>query len=284
MNPLLTTTLTSSSARQNFIRHHPLHQQAILEREHKKEAQQNVQRTSPMCFNFRFMKGKIHIILLAIISLLTVYKLGGYAVGFARSYKYHSEYMKGSNPPRSTQLDAIKSIEQTKFESVYYSSVSQLAHQPNTNNGATNNAATGEKQQVFLLILIATSPHDEKHRKLRRSIRETWAACSSLKQQQTIVSYTQAKESTTDCKLLFFMGRTYKHDVDEMNMNEAKQFNDVLIGDFKDSYFNMTRKLLFTFNYVDQKFSANFILKTDDDVYMNIPRLLHLLQSKLQEE
>ena len=56
---------------------------------------------------------------------------------------------------------------------------------------------------------------------------------------------------------------------DEMNAAEAKQVNDILIGNINDNYLNNTIKI-----YMAQLsasiLTAKYTLKTDDDVYVRI--------------
>ncbi|CAB3993823.1 beta-1,3-galactosyltransferase 5-like [Paramuricea clavata] len=63
---------------------------------------------------------------------------------------------------------------------------------------------------------------------------------------------------------------------DELNMAEAGQHNDMLIGNITDNYINNVVKF-----YMGQvwasKFDIKYTFKTDDDVYVRIPRVLEYL-------
>lgn len=58
---------------------------------------------------------------------------------------------------------------------------------------------------------------------------------------------------------------------------EMKTHNDILIGDFTDSYYNLTRKAV-TMLTLHNK--ADFIFKADVDTYVNIPHLLRYISVK----
>ena len=116
----------------------------------------------------------------------------------------------------------------------------------------------------FLLILISSSPHDESHREKRNAIRKT---CDQL-----YFMYTESKmiPKYISCRLVFFIGRTVN---DSSIIQESKQYGDILIADYIDSYRKITIKLLLTFKWSNQ-FPPKFVLKTDDDVFVHVPRLI----------
>lgn len=127
-----------------------------------------------------------------------------------------------------------------------------------------------EKEPVHLLIMISSSPYNIN---LRDAIRKTWGKCNKLKTSK------QYKYIRT-CQLVFYMGKGATEEHVKLNVQEMKTFNDIIIGDFIDSYKNMTRKILFALNWSSQKFIPNYVLKTDDDVFMDVPKLINLLDSK----
>ncbi len=60
---------------------------------------------------------------------------------------------------------------------------------------------------------------------------------------------------------------------DELNMAEARQHNDMLIGNITDNYINNVIKL-FMGQIWASRFDIKYTLKADDDVYLRIPRVL----------
>ena len=60
---------------------------------------------------------------------------------------------------------------------------------------------------------------------------------------------------------------------------ESEQYNDIIIGDFNENYYNQTLKVEMGFEWSILYCDFEFLLKCDEDVFVNIPRLLQLLVS-----
>lgn len=64
-----------------------------------------------------------------------------------------------------------------------------------------------------------------------------------------------------------------KVDTDELEMERA-QYGDLIMGDFVDTYQNLTRKSIMSYNWVTTYCNAaDILVKTDDDVMLNIFKL-----------
>jgi len=61
--------------------------------------------------------------------------------------------------------------------------------------------------------------------------------------------------------------------------NEEKEvYNDFIKADFQDSYRNLTLKTVHMLDWVQSYCShAKFFMKTDDDVFLNVPAILNFL-------
>uniref|UniRef100_A0AC34QB20 Hexosyltransferase n=1 Tax=Panagrolaimus sp. JU765 TaxID=591449 RepID=A0AC34QB20_9BILA len=72
----------------------------------------------------------------------------------------------------------------------------------------------------------------------------------------------------------FFVGKTGNALVDKKIENEAKQYSDMVIVDFRDAYRNLTAKV-YTMLAWKQKFcnEANYFLRTNDDTVVNFTNL-----------
>lgn len=71
------------------------------------------------------------------------------------------------------------------------------------------------------------------------------------------------------------MDQEQDHDL----QTEQSQYNDILQGDFIDSYRNMTLKSLLGLKIVmDFCPNVRYLLKTDDDMFINIPLMLRRLE------
>ena len=74
--------------------------------------------------------------------------------------------------------------------------------------------------------------------------------------------------------LVFVVGKAGRGtNDDELNRAEARQYNDMLIGNITDNYLNNVIKLYMGLVWAS-RFDIKYILKTDDDVYVRIPRIL----------
>ena len=129
-----------------------------------------------------------------------------------------------------------------------------------------------DSKDIYLVVLVNSGAKGNEFRQRRAKIRETWASRKTCE-------YTNAMNDTRvkDLKwiLVFVLGKAGK-DEDERNIEEAKQYNDMIIGDINDNYLNNILKL-----YMGQLWAsllgAKYTLKTDDDVYVRIPKVIEYL-------
>ena len=98
----------------------------------------------------------------------------------------------------------------------------------------------------------------------RRVVRETWGTYGTGKGGSNI--------------LTFFVGNGKPNEdpnIQDTLDAESKQFGDIFQGDFVDSYENLTLKSQSILRWVyDNCNNTRYVLKGDDDVYINIPLLL----------
>lgn len=115
-----------------------------------------------------------------------------------------------------------------------------------------------KKPKVEILVVVVSSP---SHILQRQSIRESWGK--------------QAKERKR-MALLFILGRS--SDLDQHVINEAAQHEDIVLTNHEDTYENLSLKILAALQW-SQDFcpQAKYLVKVDDDVFMQIPRLHTLL-------
>lgn len=108
---------------------------------------------------------------------------------------------------------------------------------------------------VDILILIATSPVNYL---IRNTLRETWLR--------------NVLKNNSNVRYLFLLGQSsHDHDIE----HENQLTNDIIIGDFNDTYTHLTEKTIMGYQWaVTYCKHAKFIMKCDDDVYINIDGLL----------
>ncbi|KAK4299274.1 hypothetical protein Pmani_028448 [Petrolisthes manimaculis] len=89
----------------------------------------------------------------------------------------------------------------------------------------------------------------------------------------------QQQDKTT--RLVFLLGtQKGEEKVSKQVMAESMLNKDMVIEDFVDSYTNLTLKTVFMLKWIRQNCpSAQFIMKTDDDIFVNVPNVVRTLTS-----
>ena len=126
----------------------------------------------------------------------------------------------------------------------------------------------------FLVVLVNSGAKGNEYRRRRETIRETWG---SLKSCEQLRAMNNAAVKNLKWKLVFVLGKAGPGtNDDELNEEEAKQHNDMVIGNIEDNYINNIIKF-----YMGQLWAstlkAKYTLKTDDDVYIRIPGVIEYL-------
>ena len=116
------------------------------------------------------------------------------------------------------------------------------------------------QQHYFLLILVASAP---AYFDRRRDIRQTWASDSSLNPRW---------------KTIFMLGQTRNRNHSKQLSREEAYYGDLIRGDYFEDYWNQTLKIEMGFEWAAKYCNFTFLLKADDDVFVNTPALLSLLE------
>ena len=121
-----------------------------------------------------------------------------------------------------------------------------------------------KSDQTTTLILVTSSP---KNREARFQIRNTWAEANITKKYNIEVNFVLGVDKEEN------------YDVSD----EIEVFSDILIVNVIDSYMNLTLKSVFILKYLSDinGLSKNLktVMKTDDDCYVNILALAHLIKN-----
>ncbi|KAF4790227.1 beta-1,3-galactosyltransferase 4-like protein [Turdus rufiventris] len=108
----------------------------------------------------------------------------------------------------------------------------------------------------FLLLLVPSAP---AHRERRLAVRDTWGGSWN-------------EPGTPPTRTVFVLGVPPGPDSQRELLSESRQHGDILQGDFDDSYANLTRKTLLLLRWARACCAAApFLLKADDDVFVNVP-------------
>ena len=114
--------------------------------------------------------------------------------------------------------------------------------------------------RTYLLIIV---PSKLQNLRQRRAIRSTW----------TMMSDTRVKH-------IFLVGQSFNTTLNELIIQESKLYKDIIQGDFVDTYFNLTMKILMGLKWTHLYcYNASFILKADDDTFVNTVDVIHTLQT-----
>jgi len=122
------------------------------------------------------------------------------------------------------------------------------------------------------MVVLIHSHHPHKDR--RAAIRSTWGEAVRTG------SWPNEKRtrSCAGLRLAFVFGLHRDPGLNDLITEEHARYDDVVQGDFADSYQNMTLKSLLDLKIVDERCpGVRYLLKTDDDMVVNLPYLLHLL-------
>lgn len=122
-------------------------------------------------------------------------------------------------------------------------------------------------ERIDLIVLILTV---HQNLKARNALRRTW------------LTYTG--KNTKNVRYVFLLGETRDERLRKDVLEENEWSHDIVKENFVDSYKNLTYKTIMGFKWAATRCAhARFVLKTDDDMYVNIPNLLKRLNTLGEE-
>ncbi|KAJ6644093.1 Beta-1,3-galactosyltransferase 1, partial [Pseudolycoriella hygida] len=154
--------------------------------------------------------------------------------------------------------------------------------------------------KLFVLVVVCSSAvnHDT-----RQAIRETWGNLTEFNysffaKMHKLFSGTylnikykdwrnySISENRSDyrhqdfaVKILFLVGQTPSNETQLKINTESETYGDVIQESFLDTYNNLTLKTVMMLKWVNKncQHKTKFLMKCDDDTFVNIPNLLHIL-------
>ncbi|KAK7137176.1 hypothetical protein R3I93_017295 [Phoxinus phoxinus] len=148
---------------------------------------------------------------------------------------------------------------QQRGSSIYY----HIAH-PSNYHYILDEPDKCSQWDPFLVLMVPVAPHQLE---ARNAIRSTWGNESTV----------QGKAVMT----LFLVGLTGGSDSEKAQQQleeESRQHRDLVQSNFVDSYFNLTIKTMVIMDWLATRCpQANFSMKVDSDMYLNMDNLMTLL-------
>lgn len=126
------------------------------------------------------------------------------------------------------------------------------------------------------LVIVVTSRSSSIYQRL--AIRNSWGRPDSVINQHLF------KDKKFDFISIFAIGQTPNKITQNIIEKESQGFGDILQLFYIDSYENLTNKTLLTLEWLSYKCEPKFVLKTDDDCFVNLLSLepwLHTLKSDI---
>ena len=123
-------------------------------------------------------------------------------------------------------------------------------------------AAAGCARDTALLVLVTSAVANWER---RQAVRDTWGGAESL--------------TPLRARLVFLLGEGEPIETEALQA-EADRHGDILQEGFRDSYLNLTLKTMAGLRWAGERCAqARFVVKTDDDIYWNLPLLMSHLES-----
>lgn len=130
-------------------------------------------------------------------------------------------------------------------------------------NFLLNNHKCDNEPHLFLVVFVHSSP---THFLRRLTIRSTWGSNRSV--------------AGKSIQLVFMLGAVKDAQLQQSIIREQEHYGDLVQGNFIDSYRNLTYKHAMGLKWVTYFcHHAKYILKTDDDIFVDIFQFIDYLQA-----
>ena len=187
------------------------------------------------------------------------------------NYSALKNHGKGGIPSEHVISHIIKNIQEgtsSQYSRNSEASASELQeHLESVSHGElfliNNKTLCSNSKRHILFIFIHSAATHFKQRSLIRQTYASYNSCTSI--------YV--------LKHLFILAKPESMEVNDEITKESIRFGDVMQGNFKDHYRNLTYKHLLAFKWI-QTFcnEAELIIKVDDDTFINTPHLIEYVE------
>ncbi|XP_033208263.1 beta-1,3-galactosyltransferase 1-like isoform X2 [Belonocnema kinseyi] len=121
----------------------------------------------------------------------------------------------------------------------------------------------------FLLVVVCSAVANQK---ARSAVRNTWAN-----------KYNLDNSYNFTVRVAFLLGQSDNETLNNSVAEESEKFNDIIQERFLDTYNNLTLKSVMLLKWVSTNCEpTKYLMKTDDDMFINIPKLLEFLNARPQ--
>ncbi|XP_046681951.1 beta-1,3-galactosyltransferase 1-like isoform X2 [Homalodisca vitripennis] len=111
---------------------------------------------------------------------------------------------------------------------------------------------------LLLVVIVCSAPANFEQ---RTAIRDTWASLADH-----------------SARVAFLLGESDNATVQAKIQDETSMYEDIIQEGFTDTYNNLTIKSVMMLKWVQQNCPAQFLMKSDDDIYLNLPALTKALR------
>jgi len=145
---------------------------------------------------------------------------------------------------------------------------SNTTNTTNTTFLIVNNTSSA-KRHLRLFVGILSAPGKFEN---REGIRNTW------------VKLLDGKEEKRDFEYKFILGQFTDADLERRIKEEAEKFGDIEFFPITENYRNIGHKTLAIMTYATEHFNSDYVMKMDDDSFLNLPKLLADLEHRPREK
>ena len=82
-------------------------------------------------------------------------------------------------------------------------------------------------------------------------------------------------------RIVFVVGKEEDNSVLASITNEAKKYNDILVEDVIEDFYQLSKKLIVSFTWALRNINFEYLLKTDDDTFINIDNAFEFVNKNI---